>query len=130
MTDANAARRERAEKYLSSIHIFSSEEILWARRAAPGDEFGEGWLVGYLAGSREEAAIKDAEIGRLESLLDRARPLARKNLEQAAEIEELKAEIAALREYVRWRETGGERRMEPLSTEAINAFGRAMEETP
>jgi len=40
---------------------------------------------------------KDAEIGRLESLLDRARPLARKNLEQAAEIEELKAEIAALR---------------------------------
>jgi len=100
MTDANAARRERAEKYLSSIHIFSSEEILWARRAAPGDEFGEGWLVGYLAGSREEAAIKDAEIGRLESLLDRARPLARKNLEQAAEIEELKAEIAALREAV------------------------------
>lgn len=43
---------------------------------------------------------KDAEIGRLESLLDRARPLARKNLEQAAEIEELKAEIAALREIV------------------------------
>jgi len=44
---------------------------------------------------------KDAEIGRLESLLDRARPLARKNLEQAAEIEELKAEIAALREAVK-----------------------------
>ena len=41
---------------------------------------------------------KDAEIGRLESLLDRARPLARKNLEQAAEIEELKAEIAALQQ--------------------------------
>jgi len=129
MTDANAARRERAEKYLSSIHIFSSEEILWARRAAPGDEFGEGWLVGYLAGSREEAAIKDAEIGRLESLLDRARPLARKNLEQAAEIEELKAEIAALREFVRWHFMHHPQSW-PGNAEIMPAVRRALEEKP
>lgn len=51
-------------------------------------------------------------------------------IQREADAEMMRAEIAALREYVRWRETGGERRMEPLSTEAISAFGRALEEKP
>jgi len=117
-TDADTARRERAEQraeiaalqqndanreaLLDSLLRLRNEHILEIAALREANEIDLGEKMPLLVKIKE----KDAEIGRLESLLDRARPLARKNLEQAAEIEELKAEIATLNESITLQRVG------------------------
>lgn len=112
MTD-DTARRERAEK--------------WHERTPTNYGSYETRINAYLCGALEEAEIWSERFDRLQHEND---ALCGCVQSKHMDIEQKDAEIAALREYVRWRETGGERRMEPLPTEAISAFGRALEEKP
>lgn len=76
---ANTARRERAVKWiLNEDGYFSDEDLAWARNATCSME-DDTYLCSYLAGAREEAAIKDAEIERLkcEHAASRRSPRAR-----------------------------------------------------
>lgn len=61
----DTARRERAEKYLNGPDPINFEDSRWARNLAGSCDDDYGVLVGYLAGAREEAAIKDDVIEKL-----------------------------------------------------------------
>lgn len=63
----DTTRRERAEKYLNGPDPINFEDSRWARNLAGSCDDDYGVLVGYLAGAREEAAIKNAEIADLQS---------------------------------------------------------------
>lgn len=58
----DTARRKLAEEWLNGDNQITVEESDWARGLAGNFDDDYGVLIGYLAGSREEAAIKDAEI--------------------------------------------------------------------
>jgi len=98
--------RERAEKSFRDSPPENCgqtvEALQWARVIAPGDEFGQGWLLGHITGAREEATIKNAKI-----------------TEQAKE-------IASLQEVVRWFYSESDELTEGAHGAIERARGRAV----
>ena len=92
MTD-DAARRERALATMDEI--LPDADMDWADAQEIRSDYGLGFLVGYLAGSREEAAIWDQELKATisEFIADAAL--------RHQKIEKLNAEITELREELK-----------------------------
>ena len=89
----DTARRERAEKYIEDDTAVWANEWTWE---------GEDIINAYLAGSREEAAIKDAEWAeKLDRLQHENDALCGCVQSKHMDIEQKDAEIAALREELK-----------------------------
>lgn len=92
MTD-DTARRERALATVDEIP--PDADMDWADAQETRSDYGLGFLVGYLAGAREEAAEKDKEIAALREKFEWAEGLRKAAFEK---FDGYVQEIAALRE--------------------------------
>lgn len=124
----DTARRERAHK--------------WAAEAIKAKDYEPGLLFinaqdAYLIGSREEAAIKDAEIEIIRKTYEQEIAALKQNdANREALLDSLLRlrnehilEIAALREFVRWHVMHHPQSW-PGNAEIMPAVRRALEETP
>jgi len=127
---ADTTRRKRAEKWMMDDSETAQVEWKLAWDAAKESRFiadsDRRLLIAYLAGAREEAAEKDKEIA---ALRDRVSRYERTQVDWPIVEGEYKAEIAALREFVRWHVMHHPQSW-PGNAEIMPAVHRALEETP
>jgi len=137
MTATDTARRERAVKWiLDEDDYFSDEDLAWARSATCSME-DDTHLCAYLAGSREEAAIKDAEIEIIRKTYEQEIAALKQNdANREALLDSLLRlrneqilEIAALREFVSWHFMHHPQSW-PGNAEIMPAVRRALKERP